>query len=836
MCNIPNMIVRFHKFLLPICCIALVCSCKMLSSNGTTTNAKKSTLKTSKLEANYPYRPAKTRVYDLLHTKLEIAVDWEKQQLNGKATLLLKPYFYNQSTLALDAKGMDIHSLEILGKKKYTPKYAYDKKVIEITLEETYSRFDSFYVEIGYTAKPNELPKGGSAAITEDKGLYFINPDGSDLSKPRQVWTQGETEASSAWFPTIDATNERCTQEMYITADTNFQILTNGEYIYSKANAGGSRTEYWKMDLPHAPYLFMMAVGEYAVVEDKMKESKLFDWKDFEIKYYVEPEFKPYAKNIFGNTPEMIEFFSTRLGVKYAWQKYSQIVVRDYVSGAMENTTASVFMEALQVDDRALMDDNWDFIIAHELFHHWFGDLATCESWANLPLNESFANYSEFLWAEYKFGIDEAYLHAEKEAQEYFDESKNKNVDLIRFHYKEREDMFDRHSYNKGGLVLNMLRHQVGDEAFFKSLNVYLTKNRFKATEIHDLRLAFEEVTGEDLNWFFNQWFLSSGHPTLNVKHTFSGNTLKLNVIQLQDSISFPIYRLPLEISVWENGIVKKHKIDITQAQQEFSFSCATKPQLVLFDSQNQLLGIVDHAKTNDELIFQYDNANYYPNKIEALRALFEQPITTVKGQIVSVFSDPKINKVLDKALSDSFWAVRKYALDQFTVQVVPNVESYLKKLSDMAINDSKPKVKANAMMLLASIGGNSFDEIFKANLNALPYSVCGAAMDILLKKNSPEAAAKAKELEFSDNLNIAMTLGMHYVKQQDSTKYYWYKKQLNTGNGQKQYNMLFVFEKYIAYLPAEHKADAKKVLENIAAKSPHEVIKKQAKVCLSKL
>ena len=832
----PHLPSRLFRISLPFYFIILVGSCKMLTPTKTSSNAKSTTSKSGKLETKYPYRPAKTRVFDLLHTKLEIVLDWQKQQLNGKATLLLKPYFYDQSVLAIDAKGMDIHSLEILGKKKYTPKYAYDKKVIEIALEETYSRNDSFYVEIAYTAKPNELPKGGSAAITEDKGLYFINADGSDLSKPRQVWTQGETEASSAWFPTIDATNERCTQEMYITADTNFQILTNGEYIYSKANAGGTRTEYWKMDLPHAPYLFMMAIGEYAVIEDKMKESKLFDWKDFEVKYYVEPKFKPYAKNIFGNTPEMIEFFSTRLGVKYPWQKYSQIVVRDYVSGAMENTSASVFMEALQVDDRELMDENWDFIIAHELFHHWFGDLATCESWANLPLNESFANYSEFLWAEYKFGKDEAYLHAEKEAKEYFEESKNKNVDLIRFRYKDREDMFDRHSYNKGGLVLSMLRHQVGDEAFFKSLNVYLTKNRFKATEIHDLRLAFEEVTGEDLNWFFNQWFLASGHPVLNVKHTFAGNTLKINVAQLQDSLVFPIYRLPVEISVWENGILKKHKIEITQAQQVFELPCGTKPQSVLFDSKNQLLGIVEHTKTNDEWIFQYENANNYPNKIAALRALFDHPPATVKGQMISVFADPKINSVLDKALSDSFWAVRKYALDQFTVQVVPNLESYLKKLANMAANDSKPKVQANAMLLLASLGGDSFDEIFKTNLNALPYSVCGAAMNILLKKNSPEAAAKAKELEFSENLDIAMTLGMHYVKQQDSTKYLWYKKQLNTGNGQKQYNMLFVFEKYLIYLPAEQKVDAKKLLENIAEKSPHEVIKKQAKVCLGKL
>lgn len=823
----------FWKYTLPF--LFIICnSCAILSPPKKTPSKSNTTGKIKSIQ--YPYSPSKERVYDLLHTKLEIALDWQKQQLNGKATLLLKPYFYSQSSLQIDAKGMDINSLEIVGKTKYIPQYTYDKKVITVTLNELYTAADSFYVEINYTAKPNELPKGGSTAITEDKGLYFINPDGSDLTKPRQVWTQGETEASSCWFPTIDATNERCTQEMYITADTSLTILTNGEMIYAKANSGGTRTEYWKMDLPHAPYLFMMAVGKFAVVEDKMKESKLFNWKDFEVKYYVDPEYKPFAKSIFGNTPEMIEFFSTKLGVQYPWNKYSQIVVHDYVSGAMENTTASVFMEALQIDDRELLDKNWDYIIAHELFHHWFGDLATCESWANLPLNESFANYSEYLWSEYKFGADEAYLHAESEAKEYFEEAKTKQVPLIRFRYKDREDMFDRHSYNKGGRILHILRTQVGDEAFFKSLKLYLQKNKFKATEVHDLRLAFEEVTGQDLNWFFNQWFLAAGHPVLKITHKHSGNSLRIEVAQLQDSTTTPIYRLPVQVAVWEQGIKKVYEIDITQARQSFQLPCAATPQLVLFDSKNQLLAEIDHTKSKEELIFQYQNSTLYPNKIEALRKLFNKAPTVVKGQSISVFADTAINKVLSAALNDSFWAVRAYALQQFSIQVIPNIEAYLKKLVEIATSDTKPQNQATAMQLLASVGGSSFDAIFKTNLYAKPYSVCGAALDILLRKEDADAIAVATTLQNSDNINIVMTLGMHYVKQQDSTKYQWYKKQLSTGNAQKQYNMLFVFEKYLALLPAADKEDAKKILENIVEKSPHDVIKAQAKKCILKL
>src|SRR5690606_29186550 len=197
-------------------------------------------------------------------------------------------------------------------------------------------------------------------------------------------------------------------------------------------------------------------------------------------------------------------FFSEKLGVEYPWDKYHQIVVRDYVSGAMENTGAVIFGDFVYKNKRELLDANDQSIIAHELFHHWFGDLVTAESWSNLTLNESFANYSQYLWDEHRFGLDEADYQAEGEADGYYQTGQSQGYhDLVWFDYDNKEQMFDGHSYNKGGRILHMLRNYIGDDAFFKALNIYLTQNKFKAAEFHQLRLAFEEVTGEDLNWFF---------------------------------------------------------------------------------------------------------------------------------------------------------------------------------------------------------------------------------------------------------------------------------------------------------------------------------------------
>jgi len=311
------------------------------------------------------YAPTYSRENDLIHTKLDLKFDWAKQHVLGKAELTLKPHFYDTDELTLDAKGFDIHKIAMNGRDL---KYDYDGEFLVINLGKTYKRSDKYTLQIDYTAKPAEQKdKGGSAAITSNQGLFFINHDGSDPEKPQQIWTQGETEWNSRWFPTIDKPNERCTQEMYLTVQDKFKTLSNGVMVSSNKNSDGTRTDYWKMDQPHAPYLFMITVGEFAVVKD--------NWKGKGVNYYVEQEYEAHAKAIFANTTEMLSFFSDKLGIEYPWPKYSQVVVRDYVSGAMENTSAVIYGDFVQQTTNDLIDDDNDKIVAHELFHHWFGDL-----------------------------------------------------------------------------------------------------------------------------------------------------------------------------------------------------------------------------------------------------------------------------------------------------------------------------------------------------------------------------------------------------------------------------------------------------------------------------
>ena len=746
------------------------------------------------------YRPEQTKNHDLLHTKLEVSFNWEKQYLNGIATLELRPYFYPQKELELDAKNFDIHSVTLVKPDKEFPlTYDYDNWILTVQLDREYQRNEKYQVRIDYTAKPNEREAEGSAAITSDKGLYFINPLGTDPDKPQQIWTQGETESSSFWFPTIDAPNERTTQEMYITVEDRFKTLSNGVLVSSKKNTDGTRTDYWRMDLSHAPYLFMMAIGEYAIVED--------EWNGIPLSYYVEPAYEPHAKDIFGRTPEMMTFFSDLLGYPYPWPKYAQVVVRDFVSGAMENTTASVYMEELQIDSRELIDYNWDGIIAHELFHHWMGDLLTCESWANLPLNEAFANYSEYLWFEYKEGVDEADYHGLQELNKYLNEAETKQEDLIRFYYDDREDMFDSHSYAKGGRILHMLREILGDEAFFASLKHYVKENAFEDVEVHDLRLSFEEVTGQDLNWFFNQWFLASGHPEIKVAHEYDSGNFKIEIWQLQDPDKTPIYRLPVNFKIWMGETQITYELQIEDGYQQFNFELPQKPDLFVFDSEQYLLAEIEHEKSKEELRFQYHHSNKFLARYRALEKLIEQPVENFE----TIFA----------ALNDSSWPIRQLAVNSFENFTGEKLAQVKKKLEWISLNDKKSLVRADALNVLTSYNFNEHKDVFREALKDSSYSVLGIGLYAYAESDAPDKLKVLSQYEDYNNINIIFPIANYYSQNSAvHDKYAWFDSKINSMQGTDLWYMLQFFGEYLMNAPIDQQKEGARLLEDKARNS----------------
>jgi aminopeptidase N len=670
------------------------------------------------------YRETSTKINDLVHTKLAVKFDYDKSYLYGKAWITLKPHFYSTDSLTLDAKGMDIKNVSMVnGTSNQSLKYDYDGLQLRIRLGKTFSRNDKYTVYIDYTSKPNEYKGKGSAAITDAKGLYFINPKGEDKDKPTQIWTQGETEATSVWCPTIDKPNQKTTDEIAMTVPAKYVTLSNGRLASQVKNTDGTRTDTWKMELPHAPYLFFMGVGDYSITKDQ--------YKGKEVSYYVEKEYGPVARKIFGNTPEMIAFYSRILGVDYPWNKYAQIVGRDYVSGAMENTTATLHQESAQQDARELVDGNvWEGTIAHELFHQWFGDLVTSESWSNLTLNESFANYSQVLWKEYKYGKDAGDEENSSDMNGYL-QSQSENKNLVRYYYADKEAVFDAVSYNKGGRILNMLRNYVGDSAFFKSLNLYLTTNKFKSAEAVQLMLAFEEITGEDLHWYWNQWYYGSGHPKLNIDYVYDDNAHNVKVIVTQNTDK--IFRLPIAVDVYNGSNKERHKVWLSNKVDTLTFDYKTKPDLVNVDGDKVLLVEKTDNKTIDNYIHQYTYAGKYLDRKEAIDFAIQS-------------QDPKALELLKTALKDKYYGLRLYAINRMNMRD-ENIRNEVEPILVELTKDPKSLVRASAIAMLGTYGDDKYKDIFAENVNDSSYSIAGSSLEALLMLDSSAAIAVVKKM-----------------------------------------------------------------------------------------
>ncbi len=722
------------------------------------------------------YRTSKEKKFDLIHTKLEVAFDWDSCHLLGEAYLHMSPLFYQQDSIHLDAKGFLIHEVsrvDDLGIKSPL-NYSYQNNKLNIATNQSLQKEDSIWVYINYTARPNLLEEGGSLAIKGDKGLYFINPQGKEANKPKQIWTQGETEASSCWFPTFDQTNVKTSQEIYITVDSVYQTLSNGELLFQIDNGDGTRTDYWKQKAPHSPYLFMMAIGEYAIVKDS--------WRDIPVHYWVEKEFEDQARSIFPNTPQMLEFFSKLLDYPYPWEKFHQVVVRDYVSGAMENTSAVIYGEFMQGDASYLIDDNGEDVVAHELMHHWFGDLVTCESWSNLALNEAFATYGEFLWFEHFYGKDEAAYHRLIDERVYRQEARLNRKSLYRPHYLSQEDVFDAHSYQKGGLVLHMLRHELGDEAFFSSLTHYLKEHAYQNTEYHDLRQAMEKVSGRDLQVFFKQWFEQAGHPEIKVESSFdeAEQVLKVYFNQSQSGRNLPetfVLNTSLKI-IHQNEKIEIVPIQIRHRNDSVILPLKTAPILVKLDAENQLLAAIDQDIPLESMGYLYQSDAPFLDRYSAIDYVKH------RGDSIAL-------KLLSDALNDKHYSIRALAVNN-SKRLFFSDKKTKRKILELAQADPKSSVRAAAISAIAEHDSTLLaKDWLSISLKDSSYLVVAEALRAINKVDNPAALDHCKKLEASKSEDVLISIAEIYGLESDPKYADFFQNKLGNSSQYPKYDLL---------------------------------------------
>jgi len=720
---------------------------------------------------------ASPKKFDLIHTRLDLGFDWSGRTVQGTAFLRMKPWFHPSSEVVLDAKAFVIGSVERKTETGWESlQHDYDNRRLKVKLDKSYSRDQEFELRIRYTAQPYKLDSI-LPEEAEEQGLYFVNHDGSIPGLPMQIWTQGESHGASAWFPTFDQPNIRCTQEMFLTVQDSFITLSNGLLTGSVKQPGGLRTDHWEMKQPHAPYLFMLAVGRFSKVSDT--------WRGKEVSYYVEPEYERVARLIFGNTPEMLEFFSNRLGVPYPWDKYAQIVVRQFVSGAMENTTATIHYEQVQHDARAHLDNTQEDLVSHELFHHWFGDLVTCKNWANLTLNEGFASYGEYLWKDYKYGQDQADLHILNDRKSYFSEASIKREPLIRHMHADPSDMFDGHSYQKGACVIHMLRGYLGDAVFFESLKRYLTQHAYTDVEVDELRMAFESVSGEDLKWFFDQWFLRSGHPMLEVVHQpQSDGSWKVGVKQLQPEYQGEqVFRFPVTFGVYSDKGAEAVELWVETADTVFEFGDgANHVHNVVFDKNHLLLAeiLLEEKPVSGWLsqlgvglgssqvllaAEQLSNHMTTDSVLESVAGLRAHPCAEIREKSISLAvghalktSMPGLAPDWLKAFRDPSPLVRSTAIDAMQMFAPANELTVSGGMGDSILQglkyaclDSSYRVQASALLTLAAFSTDEAVAVAKSLMSTANSYNMGLLVTLMGVKEPDSALVLAERILFRD-------------------------------------------------------------------------------------
>jgi aminopeptidase N len=585
-----------------------------------------------------PEHFTRDRTYDVIHIKLELNLDEKQKTVDGKVTTKFAPLRSNLNEFVLDAAEMKI-------KRVYLPdgrelRFYFDTlaQKLKIYLDRSYSFKDTLSVIVEYfVSNPR-------------KGLYFIQPDSAYPDKPYQIWSQGEPEDNHYWFPCYDFPNDKATSELIATVKKNFVVISNGKLLSVSDDAKkGLRTYHWYMDKPHSSYLISIVVGEYVKLQDY--------YLDIPLEYYVYKSNAKYAKLSFEKTPDIMKFFSEKIGYKYPYDKYAQTIVEDFVYGGMENITATTLTSSTIHDERAHLDVSSDGLVAHEMAHQWWGDLLTCRSWEHAWLNEGFATYFTALYFEYAKGKDEFQFNVyNMQRSARFADMTNKKPTVWN-RYFDPTDVFGPHIYQRGGAILNMLRFVLGDELFWKAINYYAHKYAFQNVETNDFKIAIEEATGYNLKWFFDQWLYKAGYPIFEVKYSYddSKKLLKLEVEQIQpgDSLTPEVFKTPVDVEIATKSERKTFRIFIDKRKETFEFEVSDKPLMVIFDKGNWILKELYFDKSKDELIYQAQNAGEMIDRLVAVQELGKMS------------SDPDVVELMKKiSRSNEFYAVRQEAIN----------------------------------------------------------------------------------------------------------------------------------------------------------------------------
>jgi aminopeptidase N len=655
--------------------------------------------------ADEPYAPS--RDYDLQDIRTHLWFDGASRQFRGEVTERVAALRAGVVDFKLDSVGLNIQDVAVDGAPS---KFSTTPNQLIVSLPHPTTRGERHEILIRYSGQPK-------------RGLYFVLPNQDYPHQPAEVWTQGEAEDTRYYIPLYDYPNDRTTSEMLLTVPSSWITVSNGRLIGVKNDSGGAKTWDWKQSEPLSTYLISAIAGEFDEHDDS--------WNGVALRFLVPRGSEFEIQSTFARTKQMLDLFSTKLGVPYPWAQYAQTSVDGFTEGGMENTSATTLSVRDLVNPKLLPELRVgdDFVIAHELAHQWFGDLVTCKDWANLWLNEGFATFFEHYWMEQHYGADEAAYDFWTDRRDWFAQKRLYSVPIVTRNFDDSTE-YAGNVYNKAGWVLQMLRDKLGDDDFFAALRQYLTTNRGQNVVSADLQKSIEQATSIDVDEFFHQWIYGGGAPEFNVAYTYdpAAHQIKLDVTQTQKVVgAVGLFDVPIGIEIATSAGNHTYSIDVSRASQSFTLPASSAPLMVIFDKGDKILKTADFSKDPALWIYQLKNAETVPDRADAAVALG------------TVRNNPDVVAALaDSAQHDPFWGVRAEALKALAKIGSPEAQTAVLA----GLNDRLPWVRDVAARVLGRFKSDSTVALTLASLASSDpaYRVRAAALVALAEAKPPGA------------------------------------------------------------------------------------------------
>ena len=668
------------------------CRChRLLRTEGMAFTEQRFDAATGQDLRNYP----PDRLVDYLHMNLDIDIeDMNEPTLSGTQVLVFRAIADEIETLTLDARQLQIegawsrgepNDLVELGTDSFLTRFAsasreratpfhHDGDRLTLTFDPPLERGETYSVMVQYSA--TDPPDG-----------LFWTPESDEWpGRPAQIHTQGQPETNSYWFPCHDFPNDRVTARVRVTIPDEYTASANG--VLEDRTARDGRVAYtWLLDQDHPVYLATLVVGEFDVVDVAPEGHRV------PMPVYVPEGWADRVERTYGNTAEMLRVFEERFDEPYPWKRYAQLVVWNFGAGGMENTTATTMYDTAAFDEKAMLDNDLDGLISHELAHQWFGDLLTCNSWDHIWLNEGWATYSTALWYEARDGYEPGYQRRMRatmrriaQRDHLADGSDETRPAMVSRVYSYPWETFRRVSnpYGKGASVLHMLRHTLGEETFFRGVARYIDDHKFSTVETDEFRRALEDASGRSLERFFEQWVHRPGTPDVTVSADWDAarSELKLVVEQTQridaDHPAF-VFDLPIEVSTAPGAEPVRVVVGVDSRRHERAVPLETAPTMVEVDPDLTVLMRVTPDMSADWLRTQAFEGRTLASRIDATDAL-------------SAHAGARTVETLVRRTGSGNWALRQEA---FRSLGVLGAGDEIETLLDDGVDDARVRLEA---------------------------------------------------------------------------------------------------------------------------------------------